>query len=333
MVSALIRSIAGALFAAMGMAWAVVLTFQGVFGLATMRSDLGEFEAAVVAVLRRLSAADPMSGYLISLVLVVLGLLMVFWQPHQERHPTVAPQLYVSNWPPGQERRVKGYLASWSPSDYFSFKFSDYGDGNTLTWPLPSSAETRLTFHLLNVGPGPVRHIRATWEIRAKVHQLVKSSGIFDGFIRHLTRTRLSLVSERAALDRPLASKQSVGLPILPDGQVVALVSPEAFTYAVVAYALAEAKRLKEKVPPPVALQGIGAALDYMDRVSEQMKEILITIAYETEDRIRIRQRFRVTAHMHGNVATMIPGAEENTYVPAEGGVSAWLDCMTVEAI
>ena len=330
MISVL-KALAGLVFATMGVAWGLLLALQGVLGLATMRSDAGDFEEAAVAVLQRLSEADPTTGYAICVVLVVLGVLLIFWHPHRFAASRAAPRLYLHTFANGQTASRKSYIVAWSPRDYFFPVFSDFESYGS-SFPPGEPLEKAITLHLFNAGPGPVRHVRATWSLgRLDIVKAVRSAGLFEGCTDLLTPSFIKLRREGVgAISRPLANKEAVSIAIVADEQTLALNAPEGFSTAFSTYALAEAKRLTPKtpIPPMPALQG---AIEQMAKTTARMHPVRISLKYVSDDGVTRRQRFILSGWIHGGSSTIKKAPNhEGAYEMDPDGVMAWIDRMEV---
>ena len=72
--------------------------------------------------------------------------------------------------------------------------------------------------------------------------------------------------------------------------------------------------------------------MDFIESTHGRLRPILITVKYETEDRVRMSQRFRITGPVVAKAGTL-KKTSDTSYEPVLDGVTAWISQITVEAI
>lgn len=246
--------------------------------------------------------------------------------------PLKASQLYLLKNPTPYDDSEKAYLIVWSPGEYFTLAFSDY-ESRSRQWPPEESQEKCLTFHLFNPGPNDLRHVRMQWDFSVDIPSLVRSSGLFDGYIETLNADRIELMNEPVGwIGRPLASRDEMVVPLLKAGETLAVQAPEGVNWAFAIYALAEAKRISA-TPPPDLGSSLRNAVMAHQRDTIHIEPIIISLAYEEDDATPRTQSFGIVGNLVGRVGTMSakpdPGTNDH-YSPAPGGITAWIDHIEI---
>lgn len=280
--------------------------------------------------------SDPWIGAAVVVVLAAyVGAIIWTGQPRDNAHTLVPTlmrdQLYLLKNQSPLDNTQKSYLIIWSPNGYFSLAFSDY-NSRARQWPPGEPQEKCLTLHLFNPGPSDVRHVRMQWDLSVDIPDLVRTSGLFEGFIEKLDADRIELFNDGVGwIGRPLATRDEMVVPLLKAGETVEAQAPEALNNAFAIYALAEAERISATPIPD-----LGGSLRNAVLASQQdtirMEPIIVTVAYETDEGPRT-QSFGVIGDLRGRVTTMSDKPDVGTadhYSPETNGVTAWLDHMEV---
>lgn len=249
----------------------------------------------------------------------------------RKRTPLKASQLYLFKNADPYDDTAKAYLIVWSPGAYFTLIFSDY-DSRSRQWPPAEPQEKCLTLHLFNPGPSDVRHVRMQWDLGVNIPDLVRSSGLFEGFIEKLNDDRIELLNDSVGwIGRPLATRDETVVPFLKAGETIEVQAPEALNYAFAIYALAEAKRISA-----TPLPDLGGSLRNAVLASQQdtirMDPIVVSVVYEADEGPRT-QSFGIIGDLRGRVGTTSDKPDDGTtnhYSPEPNGITAWLDHIEV---
>ena len=280
--------------------------------------------------------SDPWVGLAVVAVLAAY-LVGIIWtdQPREDSRslaPKLIPdQLYLLKNSSLLDNIQKSYLIVWSPGEYFTIIFSDY-ESRARQWPPGEPQEKFLTFHLFNPGPDDIRHVRMQWDLSVNIPDLVRFSGLFEGFIEKLNDDRIELLNEGVGwIGRPLAISEETIVPLLRARDTVEVQAPEALNYAFAIYALAEAKRISATPLPETGGSTRNSVLAFQQDTIH-LEPLIISIAYEAEEGLR-NQSFGIIGDLRGMVGTMSSKPDHGTtdhYSPEPGGITAWLDHIEV---
>lgn len=241
-----------------------------------------------------------------------------------------AGQLYLYENADRGANRMKGYISVWSPTQHIWPLFSDY-ETYASRFPHPREGkEAAVTLHLLNAGPGDIRHVTVNWELAvASMEKQIRDSAVFEGYVHDITDNRIRLISDAGAADYPMLTEQSHRLPIVKEGEIIPISPPVAFTAAFAIYMLTEAKAVIAAKPTPSAVNLISALESF--NFGKVLEELSLEFSYEAIDGSIHHQRFSIGGLIRGNlnVISEQPNSE-GAYEIDPLGISAWFDNVRV---